>query len=348
MPPPQHIGPYQLVRPLGVGGMAETFLAVRRGPAGFEQRVCLKRILPAHTAEPRFLELFLDEARLLAHMHSAAIVQVFDFGEADGTYYMALELVEGIDLETLLHSCAKTNTRLPTSVSLYIAAQLLSALDYAHTLEADGQPLHIVHRDISPSNVLLSKHGEVKLTARGNGAPLDIDFNMCSDARDLERLVIGTRLMCRLQADAQVQRAVEQVFPISLSDWARRLAVHGPLNAAQTRIGAALMDLSGALRRVLIDRLIADAPSLDDLANDDGACREWIAGAVLGAWCVCVALMSTWLAGMPVLLSISATAASAKSRGTQSTSQATIASFASPGRSMTTATARRSPSCSAA
>ena len=132
--------------------------------------------------------------------------------------------------------------------------------------------------------------GEVKLTARGNGAPLDIDFNMCSDARDLERLVIGTRLMCRLQADAQVQGAVEQVFPISLSDWARRLAVHGPLNAAQTRIGAALMDLSGALRRVLIDKLIADAPSLDDLANDDGACRDWIRGAVLGHWhasCTC-------------------------------------------------------------
>jgi 5-(hydroxymethyl)furfural/furfural oxidase len=96
--------------------------------------------------------------------------------------------------------------------------------------------------------------------------------------------------MCRLQADAQVQGAVEQVFPISLSDWARRLAVHSPLNAAQTRIGAALMDLSGALRRVLIDKLIADAPSLDDLANDDGACRDWIRGAVLGHWhasCTC-------------------------------------------------------------
>jgi serine/threonine-protein kinase len=147
--------------------MAETFLALRRGPAGFEQRVCLKRILPAFTAEPRFVELFLDEARLLAHMHSASIVQVFDFGEADGTYYMALELVDGSDLEALLRSCAKTNTRLPISVALYIAAQLLSALDYAHNLSVDGHPLHIVHRDISPSNVLLSKHGEVKLTDFG-------------------------------------------------------------------------------------------------------------------------------------------------------------------------------------
>jgi 5-(hydroxymethyl)furfural/furfural oxidase len=132
--------------------------------------------------------------------------------------------------------------------------------------------------------------GEVKLTAREHGAPLDIDFNMCSDPRDMERLVISTRLMCRLQADSRVQAAVEQVFPISLSDWARRLAVHTPLNAAQTWVGAALMDLSGGLRRVLIDRLIADAPSLDDLANDDGACRDWIRGAVLGHWhasCTC-------------------------------------------------------------
>jgi 5-(hydroxymethyl)furfural/furfural oxidase len=132
--------------------------------------------------------------------------------------------------------------------------------------------------------------GEIKLTSRSHGAPLDIDFNMCSDPRDMERLVIGTRLMCRLQADAQVQGAVEQVFPISLSDWARRLALHTPLNAVQTRVGATLMDLSGALRRVLIAKLIADAPSLDDLANDDGACRDWIRGAVLGHWhasCTC-------------------------------------------------------------
>jgi len=132
--------------------------------------------------------------------------------------------------------------------------------------------------------------GEVKLTSSTPGAPLDIDFNMCSDPRDLERLVTGVRLMHRVQADAAVQGTVEQVFPISYSDWARRLGVYSPFNVMQTWAGAMLMDWSAMLRRFLIDRLIADAPSLDELAHDDGACRDWIRAAVLGHWhasCTC-------------------------------------------------------------
>jgi 5-(hydroxymethyl)furfural/furfural oxidase len=132
--------------------------------------------------------------------------------------------------------------------------------------------------------------GEVKLTSADPGAPLDIDFNMCSDPRDMERLVIGVRLLCRLTADAAIREHVEQVFPISFSDWARKLAVHSRFNAAQTFAGAMVMESSAALRRFMLDKLIADAPSLDDLANDDGACRDWIAGAVLGHWhasCTC-------------------------------------------------------------
>jgi 5-(hydroxymethyl)furfural/furfural oxidase len=132
--------------------------------------------------------------------------------------------------------------------------------------------------------------GEVKLASADINAPLDIDFNMCSDPRDMERLVIGVRLMCRLQADAAVQQQVEDVFPISFSDWARRLGVHSQFNALQTWLGAVLMESSSALRRFMLDKLIADAPTLDDLANDAAACREWIAGAVLGHWhasCTC-------------------------------------------------------------
>jgi 5-(hydroxymethyl)furfural/furfural oxidase len=132
--------------------------------------------------------------------------------------------------------------------------------------------------------------GEIKLTAPDRASPLDIDFNMCSDPRDIERLMIGVRLMHRLQADQAVQDTVEQVFPVSYSDWARALAVHNRVNAAHTLIGATLMDSSAALRRWMIARLIADAPSIDDLAHDDGACRDWIKTAVVGHWhasCTC-------------------------------------------------------------
>jgi 5-(hydroxymethyl)furfural/furfural oxidase len=132
--------------------------------------------------------------------------------------------------------------------------------------------------------------GEVRLTSAARSGPLDIDFNMCSDPRDLERLVAGVRLLCHLQAEASVQEMVEQVFPISLSDWARRLAVHKPINVLQTWLGAMAMETSSLIRRFMIDKLIADAPSIDELANDDGACREWIRGAVLGHWhasCTC-------------------------------------------------------------
>ena len=132
--------------------------------------------------------------------------------------------------------------------------------------------------------------GELKLSSADSSGPLDIDFNMCSDTRDMERLVIGTRLLYRLQADAAVQATVEQVFPISYSDWARKLAIDTRFNAAQTRVGAMLMDLSASVRRWMVEKLIADAPSLSDLANDDGACREWISTAVLGHWhasCTC-------------------------------------------------------------
>jgi 5-(hydroxymethyl)furfural/furfural oxidase len=132
--------------------------------------------------------------------------------------------------------------------------------------------------------------GELKLVSAEPSGPLDIDFNMCSDPRDLERLMAGVRLLCRLQADPAVQAEVDQVFPVSLSDWARRLAVHKPINAVQTWLGAMAMESSPLVRRWMVDKLIADAPSIDELANDDSACRDWIRSAVLGHWhasCTC-------------------------------------------------------------
>ena len=97
-----HFGPYEALRRLGAGGMAETFVAVRRGPRGFEQKVCIKRILPAYAEDSEFIDGFLREARTSAALRHANIVQVLDFGQVDESYYLALELIDGLDLRALL------------------------------------------------------------------------------------------------------------------------------------------------------------------------------------------------------------------------------------------------------
>jgi len=141
--------------------MAETFEAIRRGPGDFEQRVCIKRILPAYESDQEFVAAFLREATTGAQLRHANIVQVLDFGVADGSHYLALELVDGMDLRGLMQQAGT----LPAELVTLLAIDLGSALHYAHAGE-NARPT-VVHRDISPSNVLVSLAGEVKLVDFG-------------------------------------------------------------------------------------------------------------------------------------------------------------------------------------
>jgi 5-(hydroxymethyl)furfural/furfural oxidase len=125
--------------------------------------------------------------------------------------------------------------------------------------------------------------GEVRLTSADSAAKPDVDFNMCSDWRDMERLVMGVRMMIRLQAHRAIQDTAEEVFPISFSDRARKYAVYGRLHAVQTWIGGALMDSAAPLRRSIIRYLIADGPTIDELA-DESVMKDWIRATVLGHW----------------------------------------------------------------
>jgi len=164
------IGPYKLVRRLGMGGMAETFVAIRHGPGGFAQRVCLKLVLPFFREDEEFVKLFQREARLAAKLRHSNIVGVIDFGEIAGRSYMALELVDGVDLQVLLD--AQSAKRLSAEHVALVGHDLASALDHAHNppreSDLDGTPGGaIIHRDISPSNVLISRHGEIMLTDFG-------------------------------------------------------------------------------------------------------------------------------------------------------------------------------------
>lgn len=158
-------GPYELVRRLGSGGMAETYLAVRRGPGGFEQHVCVKRILPALESDPELVRMFMEEARLAAQLRHSNITQVVDFGVVSGSHYLALELVDGVDLRTLLGWLRAEGRALDPPLAVYVGTQLAAALDFAHTPERGRHP--VIHRDLSPSNVLVSRAGEVYLTDFG-------------------------------------------------------------------------------------------------------------------------------------------------------------------------------------
>jgi hypothetical protein len=164
---PQKIGSYTLLRLLGEGGMAEVWLARKAGSLGASKLVVVKRILPHQARNRAFVEAFIDEARLTIRLQHPNIVQVLEVGQERERPFLALELVDGLDLERLTHELSRGRA-MPLGVAAHVAAGLLRALDYAHALTDEaGQPLHLVHRDLSPPNVLLGRHGEVKLADFG-------------------------------------------------------------------------------------------------------------------------------------------------------------------------------------
>jgi serine/threonine-protein kinase len=163
------VGKYQLIHKLATGGMAEVFLAKAAGPKGFEKLLVLKRILPHLASEPSFVEMFLSEARLAAQLNHPNIVQIFDFGEADGTYFLAMEYIDGPNLREIIRRATGLGLSLPIPLCARIIAAACEGLAFAHTFWdlTTGQELNIVHRDISPDNILLSRQGAVKVVDFG-------------------------------------------------------------------------------------------------------------------------------------------------------------------------------------
>ncbi len=159
-------GRYRLLERLGKGGMAEVFKAKSFGVEGFEKIVVIKRILPELAEKPLFVDMFIHEAKLAVRLSHANIVQVFDLGiahsegDAGNSYFMAMELVHGFDLATLLTRLRRLQVSLPLEMCVYVAAEVAKGLDHAHRRrDEDNVPLGVVHRDVSPQNVLLSFEG---------------------------------------------------------------------------------------------------------------------------------------------------------------------------------------------
>src|SRR5437867_4259038 len=169
---------YQITEKVDAGGMAEVFRAVAESLQGFKKNVAIKRILPNLTKNKKFIRMFLDEARLSLHLQHANVVQVFDIGVADGSYFIVMEYVDGANLKSIVESIKRQGKRMRVSHTLYLMMEVCKGLAYAHdvTDPESGRPLGIVHRDISPPNILISKVGEVKL----------VDFGLAKAASQIE------------------------------------------------------------------------------------------------------------------------------------------------------------------
>jgi len=157
-------GRYRLVERIGSGGMAIVYRAVADGPEGFARDFVIKRVRPELSKDPEFARMLAAEARLSGLLHHGNIVQVFELGQVGDEFYLAMEYVEGIDLVRLLNRCARLGKPLPVGLACYVVGELAAALAYAHALtDGEGRPLGVVHRDVSPSNVMITPSGGIKL-----------------------------------------------------------------------------------------------------------------------------------------------------------------------------------------
>ncbi len=214
-PPPRAIGPYQLEELLGRGGMAEVWRARREGPGGFEKIVALKRILPSYARNKTLVQRFHEEARIAGGLTHGNIVPVIDFGEADGEHYLVMEWVDGVPLSSLLRTVSERGRSLPPEVVAHILSEAAAGLHHAHTRsDANGRPLTIVHRDVSPQNILLARQGDVKIS----------DFGIAKAADSVVRTEAGIQIgkLCYVapeQAKGEPLDARADVYAMGIVLW---------------------------------------------------------------------------------------------------------------------------------
>ncbi|WP_437290734.1 serine/threonine protein kinase [Sorangium sp. So ce406] len=205
-------GRYRLIAKLGQGGMAEVFLAAHRGPLGFEKLVVIKRLKPGIATEPEVNAMFLDEARLAARLNHPNVVQTYECGQIDDQYYIVMEYLEGHSLDRI---CRKLDPSRHRAIYLAILSDALAGLHYAHDLmDFNGQPLHVVHRDISPHNIFVTYDGQAKV----------VDFGIAKwatrDADTSTGVVKGKiRYMAPEQALATMVDRRADVFSMGLIFW---------------------------------------------------------------------------------------------------------------------------------
>ena len=182
MKKPIPFGKYLLLERINVGGMAEVFMAKAYGAEGFERLLAIKKILPTMVEDEEFITMFLDEARISVQLNHPNVVQIHELGRQEENFYIAMDYVAGKDLRTILERYRRRNEIMPTAQAAFLAQRMAEGLDYAHKKkDARGMDLHIVHRDVSPQNILVSYDGELKI----------IDFGIAKAANRAQKTQAG-------------------------------------------------------------------------------------------------------------------------------------------------------------
>jgi len=261
------IGRYELLARLGAGGMGEVYLARATGTSGFEKQVVIKRILPHLAQDPEFVRRFIAEGKLVVRLRHAGIAQVLDMGEQDGVTFIAMEYVDGRNLGDLARLARASGIATPVELVATLVVKLLEALDYAHhAADEQGHPLGIIHRDVSPANVMISRAGEVKL----------LDFGIARVTERLHATATGAirgkySYMSPQQAAGAELDARSDLFSVGVLLW-ELLAGHRPFDGASDLLTldkirffepgplcAAAPSVPPALG-ALVDRLLAKDP----------------------------------------------------------------------------------------
>ena len=165
---PKRLGRYELLAELGSGGMAEVFLARMMGPADFHKWIAIKRVHPHMAKHPQFIDMFLDEARIAASIQHPNVASVFDLGDDDGEYFLAMEYLHGENLAVVMQRAAEEVGRVPYALATYIIARAAEGLHHSHqTKDRRGRPIDLIHRDVSPQNIFVTYDGQIKLTDFG-------------------------------------------------------------------------------------------------------------------------------------------------------------------------------------
>ena len=243
---------YNLIERLEAGGMAEVFLAEATSVQGFKKRVAIKRVLPHLASHTNFIGMFLDEARLGARLTHANIVSVFDIGKSDNSFFIVMEFVDGTNLKKIMETLRLKRQPFPLKDVIYIAMEACRGLSYAHELvDDDGNLVELVHRDVSPPNILISKRGEVKVT----------DFGLAKARTQLERTDPGVvkgkfSYLSPEVANGQSIDARADIFALGVCVWEM-------LSGRRLFLGDTDYDTVQAVSNADIPSLVGDHPEVD-------------------------------------------------------------------------------------